>query len=65
MSWDILDSVAQMLLIAKTLMILLVPITLFTLVSGMVYTYTLTVSHDYEIGKTWQQYARLAWSRLW
>ncbi len=65
MSWDTLDSAAQMLLIAKMLMILLVPITLFTLVSGMVYTYTLTVSHDYEVGKTWQEYARIAWSRLW
>jgi hypothetical protein len=65
MSWDALDSAAQMLLISKMLMILLVPITLFTLVSGMVYTYTLTVSHDFEEGKTWKEYARLAWSRLW
>lgn len=65
MTWDTLDSAGQMLLLAKALMILLVPITIFTLVSGMMYTYTLTVSHDYEVGKTWKDYARIAWSRLW
>lgn len=65
MTWDVLDSAGQMFLIAKTLMILLVPITIFTLVSGMTYTYTLTVSHDYVVGKTWKDYAGIAWSRLW
>lgn len=65
MNWDRLDNVDQMLLIVKTLTILLLPITIFTLVHGMVYTYTLTISHEYEVGKTWQQYARTAWSRLW
>jgi hypothetical protein len=65
MAWDTLDNVGQMWILTQVLMILLVPITILTLVSGLTYTYTLTVSHGYEIGKTWQDYARTAWSRLW
>lgn len=65
MTWETIDKTRQILVIIKILMILLVPITLFTLIGGLVYTYTLTVLHDYEVGKTWQQYASIAWSRLW
>ena len=64
-AWGTFDDARQLFFIAEVLMVFLLPIIIFTLVGGMTYTYTLSVCHDYLIWRTWQEYARLAWSRLW
>lgn len=64
-NWDGIDGTEQLFFIIKILVLSLVPVTIFTLVSGLISTYTLTVSHDYRAEKTWIDYARVAWSRLW
>ncbi len=65
MEWNTFSSPDQLFFISKALLILLIPITIFTLTSGITYTYTLSVSHDYEAWKTWQYYLNLALPRLW
>lgn len=65
MGWGNLTYELQLFLIAKVLIVLLIPISIYTIMSGMIYTYTLTISHDFERDKTWQEYLKIAWSRLW
>lgn len=60
--WNSPEIVGEVTLVG---LYILAMITIFTLVGGIISTYTLITAREQKLEKTWEEYMTLAWRHLW